>query len=359
MRKTADLFRTTTSVHNEREKVEQRIIAGEKGEGALVTAVVFAQLAIILCYRVIFEVGTTAWQSALPALAAAAALILPGRAAAKRGVKPFLLLPLLPALLMDMLLALTALLDLSATFLLPGDRRFALALAVCVFGLMAQLSSGMPALARLARMLAVPLVLTLLFSILTSLSVARLGNLTPILGKGIFPTLSASLFMIGCVWGAPLPILLDRENGGKKAPRALRYSMLAVGLCMMTALAVALLWPMEALIQPLSPAKRMMLLNETSASTLVWSLLVFAWILLLMLAIGVSAKAFQRIALDVLPIKKRGWIFLALPYALVLWPAAAGNERMTEWLVALSPWRAALMALTIILCLVFGGRKKA
>ena len=323
------------------------------------TAVVFAQLMIVLCYRVIADTGTTAWQTALPALGAAAALVLPGREAAGRGVRPVFLLPLLPALLTDMLLALSALLDLTSVFLLPGDRRLVIALIVCGAGFVAQLSSGMSALARLARLLAAPLVLTLLFGILTSLSVASVGNLTPLLGNGPEATLRASLPMIGCVWAAPLPLLLGGEDGEKKRPRALRYSVTAVLLCMLTALALALLWPMGALLEPISPARRMMLLNETSSSTLVWSLLVCAWLLVLMLSMCASAQAFQRVVLNLLPLKKWGWILLALPYALVLWPAALGDEKMTETVLTLSPWRAALTALSLALCLVIGGRKKA
>lgn len=358
MKKTSNLFQTTTHVHNEQESVAQRKNAGKNGEGTLLALTIYAQLAVSLCYGLLYYLGTTAWQSVLLSAPVALAFVYLGRAAAGRGVPAWTLLPVLPALVLDSLLFLLALCDLSMDFLLPDMRRLFTAILICITLLLSLLSSGDAALSRLSRVLLPLLIAALLWSVLTSLSVARVGNLVPVLGKGIQPTLISTLIPIGCIWQAPLPILLDKRLG-KEAPRSPLFALLAVGMGVLTGLVFALIWPMEALTEPLAPAKRMMLINETSASTLTWSLLAFSWLFLLLMALGASVRAFERVMRSVMPLKKYGWIYILLPLALIFWPASRATDQMVDLFLRISPYRAALMLLSLILSLIFGKRRKA
>lgn len=299
-----DIGRTTTSVTDEKTALSQKRRAEAVAEGTLGGLNVYVQLLLIMCFGLFEAVGTASWQSVLLALPPALLLVFLARLTYKKGVPKWALLPLIPALIADMLLALMGVCELSAVFIVPGTNRFIVALLTCGTVFLSLLSSGASAYARLGRLALPFLCFSLFWCVLTSAHSMKLSNLTPVLGLGLKPTLYGALLPIGCVGQGALFLMLD-EKKGQEAPRAYRYMLLAVGIAAATALITVSLWPMEGLLEPLSPPKRMMILNQSSSSTATWSLLVFSWLFGLLILMGASARGVQRIMALFFPCKKR------------------------------------------------------
>lgn len=352
-----EIGKTTTSVHDEATALSQKRRAEAISEGTQGGLSMYVQMLLIMCYGLFASVGTSSWQSVLLALPPGLLLMLLARIAYPKKAPAWTLLPLIPALLTDMLIALIALLDLSVTFVIPGTGRLLISLLTCLMIFFSLIRSGTSAYARLGRLALPFLFFSLLWGVLTSVDNMKFANLTPFLGLGIGRTALLALLPLGCVWQGPMCLLMD-EKRGKKAPRAYRYMLFAVILAACTAALTALIWPIEGLLSPLSPPKRMMILNQSSSSTVTWSLLVFSWLFALLLVIGACTRSAQRIMTPFIKNKRLLWLFALLPLLLIIWPASVGVDELTEAVVRFSPLRFALALLTVLLTLIFGRREQ-
>lgn len=355
---TPDMGRTTTVVQNEESALMQKRRAEAVAEGTLCGLNVYVQLLLIMCFGLFEALGTAAWQSVLFALPLGLLPVLLSRLSYQKTAPKWTLLLLLPALAFDMLLALMGVCELSAVFVVPGTNRFLIALLTCATVYLSLLSSGAPAYARLGRLALPFLFFSLLWCVLTSVRNMKLSNLTPVLGLGLKPTLLMALLPLGCMWQGPLFLLMDRHKG-EKAPRAYRYILLSVGLAVATALLTALLWPMEGFLAPMSPPKRMMILNQSSSSTATWSLLVFSWLFALFICLGSCARGAQRVAARFFPSRKLSWLLMLMPFLLVIWPASLGLDELAGLAIRWSPLRYVLALLCALMTLIFGKGERA
>ena len=247
----------------------------------------------------------------------------------------------------NMAVCLLTLTELAGVFFFPGSSRLPLALAAA-----AALGLGLPrsdtAAPNTARFLHWFLAAAFVFCAATVLPTGEAGYLYPLPGFGLAHTLRCGLTASGSVWMVGALHLLSPREKPLHPLRSAAPHAVAVALTAAFFLCCAYVLPGTELTARRGYALRLQLLMEMSPSTLSWSLMLMAEMLLFLAGFALCADLMRKSLRQALGVKSAP----VLPFALLCVPLACQGMGQTEQLlIRLLPWRYPLMAGLMALCL--------
>ena len=194
-----------------------------------------------------------------------------------------------------------------------------------------------------------------LFCAWTVLPAGEIGYLYPIAGYGVLPTLRCAAQASGSVWMAGVLAVL---SPGQAKPGFLRGTLPGIRAILWIALlflCCAYVLPGTSLGFQQGFALRIQLLMELSPSTLSWSLMLIAQMLLFLTGFAVCADLMRKSLRSALRVRS----VPLLPFALACVPLAVrGMGASEEALTALLPWRYPAAAAALALCLASNLRRR-
>lgn len=372
----SSLFQTDTAVDTAAEMGFQRRQAFARDRGILTGLSIFAQMLVGCGLYLFSHVSTPGYLSILmtgPVIFLIALLSLhlqkrcgEGDALALPGKWPGRAL----ALLLSLVFFLDAQLAAYGISAILSDvlPHFSPLLTMLTVALMLALALGgeeARALSRLSRLLRWPILAALLICGLAALLHGSPGYLFPVLGEGLPSIFRGALWMSGCAAGACCPMVLPGNErpssllpGRGRIMKPLAFFLL---LGILYALLCACMLPFYALARPENLGFRLLLYTKISGSALSWSLMLFA--LLFLLLIALSAGVQRSAALIAFAAgKKRPGRGLIMFLLLLLVPASALKSLpVQQILLDLAPFRAAVVlgVLLLLWMLLLGKGKKA
>ncbi len=315
---------------------KSKIEAGQREERNALSLSMFTQIMLCLCYGLFGHVGSSAWQTVVFTCPFAFLLFFCSKNLSVPSEKNALKMLFVPLLLLDGCMMSLALIDLLTAVALPFHSK--LLLVICIF-----LSVYVPynvtndsAFARMAKLLLKPLLFVLIFSLVTSLNVMDISFITPIGGFSIVRTALASVLPLSVLWQIALPFLLNDEKGHKHSIGFFLYPLL---LSLLTVFLLCTFSPMEELYRPLAPSKRMMQFEKTSASTFTFSLVLFAWLFVLLNSLSNAVRVSTKFLSEVVLVPYGRWIFSFLLLGAMCVFAFFSEDETTKVLYQILPYR--------------------
>lgn len=335
--------KTTTAIHDETTRRAVLARTQRRENNLALSALLYAQMLIVSAQSLLSVASTASYLSLLITLVPAGILYALSSFCAKKHENPPKLLVVAFALLFfsDMVLCLTALVELVCAYVLPHYPRSLIALAAATLtGLMLQgrHPGG-------ARRTAAYLVGFFLFALITCLVIALpecdIGYVFPLLGYGGVQMLRGAAYMTGSLWSlGALPFFTQ----GKTLPGLKKARPFLTPLMAMLLMALLLFFYACLLPSPLLPGEwgfvlRLQLIMEMSPSILSWSLMLISRMLLFLTGFAVAGDMTGECLRRALPGKKApALISMLLSVPLSLLPPDATSH---------------YLPLRFIVCLVF------